>query len=782
MLLPGSAQPAASSGAPPRSGFKLFAAALGALILAAFPDVIFGAATFYHRDFGIFGYPLASYLRDSFWRGEVPLWNPLSHGGLPFLAQWNTLALYPLSLLYLLLPLSYSLGLFCLLHQFLAGAGMYCLALAWTRDRLGAALAGVSFAFGGLALSCIKWPNNISALGWMPWVILLARRGWQRGGRDAWLAIGAGAMQMLTGAPEIILFTWCLAGIFWLADWLRPPVAPSSEHETASRRSMFHRAAAIVVMVGALAAAQLLPFLDLLAHSHRDSSFVSRSWSLPAWGWANFFVPLFRCFESHQGVFAQLGQYWTSSYFPGLAVLLFALSGAVLDRRKETLILALIAIGSVILAMGHNLPVYPALLRAIPGLGVIRYPVKFIVFASFALPLLAAFGAARLRRAMTEPPPGQRRFLTAGALFTVALLSCIAGVLWLDRARPHAISHWIYTMDSGARSVGAVVLAALGAAFLFKARSQAARAILSAALVLLVWGELMLHTPRLNPTIPRWVYDPGLTRREMKWNPEPAPGASRAMLSPWAEWRLNHLALTNAIEDHMYGRYSLFANANLLENVPKVDGFFSLYFPEETAVRSLLYASTNQSLPQLAAFLGVSQISAPDSMIQWEARTNFLPFATAGQKPVFTNTAGVLAALASPEFRPAAEVFLPAELESEFSRPAARATARLTRFSPHEIEIAAEADSPAFVTLAQARYHPWQARVNGQPAPILQANHAYQAIPIPAGSSVVRLSYEDRAFALGKIISLLALAGWGAAWFRLRSKKGAEGPEGASAR
>src|SRR5258706_3019363 len=89
---------------------KRFAALLGALVCLTYPDVVLGWGTFFHRDYAVFGYPLAAYHRDSFWRGEVPLWNPFNDCGLPFLAQWNTMTLYPLSLFYLLLPLSWSLG------------------------------------------------------------------------------------------------------------------------------------------------------------------------------------------------------------------------------------------------------------------------------------------------------------------------------------------------------------------------------------------------------------------------------------------------------------------------------------------------------------------------------------------------------------------------------------------------------------------------------------------------------------------------------------------------
>src|SRR5437667_2830201 len=136
-----------------------FAAFLAGTIVILFFKVASGQESFFFRDFGIFGYPLAQYHRESFWRGEIPLWNPLNNCGLPFLAQWNTLTLYPLSLIYLLLPLPWSLSFFCLVHLFLAGLGMYFLAFSWTQHRLAASVAGFAFAFNGLALNCLMWPN-----------------------------------------------------------------------------------------------------------------------------------------------------------------------------------------------------------------------------------------------------------------------------------------------------------------------------------------------------------------------------------------------------------------------------------------------------------------------------------------------------------------------------------------------------------------------------------------------------------------------------------------------
>ena len=58
-----------------------FAALLALLIFASWPDVLLGDASFVLRDFSVFGYPIAHYHRECFWRGELPLWNPLNNCG-----------------------------------------------------------------------------------------------------------------------------------------------------------------------------------------------------------------------------------------------------------------------------------------------------------------------------------------------------------------------------------------------------------------------------------------------------------------------------------------------------------------------------------------------------------------------------------------------------------------------------------------------------------------------------------------------------------------------------
>ncbi len=182
------------------------------LLFALYPGVILGTHSFFFRDFGLFTYPVAYFTHESFWRGQVPLWNPLNNCGVPFLAQWNTSVCYPLSFLYMVFPLPWSLNYFCLGHLLLAGVGMYWLAYRWTQNRLAASIAGLVFALNGLMLNSLMWTSNLAALSWQPLVVLWVEQTWRLGGRRrAVTAAFAGAMQMLAGRQRLS----CSPGPSW---------------------------------------------------------------------------------------------------------------------------------------------------------------------------------------------------------------------------------------------------------------------------------------------------------------------------------------------------------------------------------------------------------------------------------------------------------------------------------------------------------------------------------------------------------------------------------------
>ena len=715
---------------------------LALLVFASFPQVILGLETFVARDFGFFAYPLAHFQQQCFQHCEIPFWDPYNNCGVPFLAQWNTMPLYPPALFYLALPLKWSLGMFSLLHLWWAGIGMYFLARRWTQNDFAAAFAGIAFAFNGFTLNLIMWPSHMATFSWMPWVVLLAERAWRDGWHWIIFAAFVGAFQMLAGGPEIILFTWLIVSALWLQQFF---------FGESPRRQMLWRFPLVVALVVALTLAQLLPFLNLVAHAQRETGFADLRWSMPGSGLANFLVPMAFGSTATEGIFFQHGQYWTSSYYLGVGALWLALLALLSLRERRVCLLGIIASIGVIFALGENAPALPLVRKLLPQLSFITYPIKYIAVAIFAAPLLAAFALANFLKA-------QKNFLSLGGV----LFALLIGILFWTQFAPLPGDDSHATLLNGFSRAAFLIFTGTILFAFTRATTSALIRFAPLLLLLIAWADVFTHEPAQNPTAPPWIFEPGLAREKLALKPQPALGGSRVMISPLAASEFVGFAMRDPKNNFLAKQLGYCANGNLLDAVPKVDGFFSLTPRENDEVLSLFYTTTNASYPSLENFMGVSQLTAPDSVYHWLPRPNFLPLVTAGQKPVFLDDAKALQALTQNNFEGDKIVFLPPEIKS-FVTVSNQTSAKIleSKFGNQTVDVVVEAQAPSLVVVAQTYYHNWRAEVDGAPTPLLRANVAFQAVQIPAGKHTVHLFYRDRAFEIGAGISLCMWANCG---------------------
>jgi hypothetical protein len=749
-----------------------FALVLALLLVATFPGVLVGGTTFIFRDFGMFSYPVAYFHRQCFWRGELPLWNPFNNCGLPFLAQWNTLALYPFSLIYLLLPLTWSLPFFCLAHLFWGGLGMYFLAQRWTNHRLAAALAGVIFCFNGLSLNFLMWPSHVATFSWLPWVLWLGRRAWREGGKALVWGTTAGAMQMLAGGPETIVLTWLILLVLACGDWIQ-----EKEH----RMKFVWRFLGMGILVGLVCSVQLLPFLELLAHSQRgrDYSASTHDWCMPFWGWANFLVPLFRMSPTAQGVFLQNGQYWTSSYYAGIGTAFLAAVAVWRVRDWRVRAMAVMVLLALVLAWGDTTLLYRALRVCFPALGFVRYPVKFVILVLALAPLLAAFGFAALvgksvradrldvvgalpdASCITHHVSRPGRFEVVCVLLMLVLVGVIVA---LDSRSPLPADAWRATLQSGLSRAGFLVLAVLSVVALLGSDGRR-RILCGCLLVVLFWLDLVTHAPTQNPGANPSVYAPGWARAQLKLNPDPKLGGSRVMISPQALEFLKYNPTANLEETYLRNRLALRVNCNLLDELPQIDGFFSLIPREVSRVTALPYEHTTRAFPRLLDFLGVSQSSALGKTSEWPRRASAMPLVTAGQQPVFADdrTAFDTLSQTNPDLRQI--VFLPLGARGSISATQ-QTTARVldATFANQSISIQTEAPAPSLVVISQSHYPAWEAHIDGQPTIIWRANYAFQALEVSAGRHQITLVYEDRMLLAGAVLSGLGLLSCAGLW------------------
>jgi hypothetical protein len=705
---------------------------LGLLIVIYCPEILLPARALFYRDTGQFGYPVGIYLRNCLWRGEVPLWNPYSDCGIPFLAQWLTLALYPPSLIYVLLPTPWAMNLYILGHVFLAGTGMYFLARHWFGNRFAASVAGLAFAWNGLALHCWMWPNLIATLAWMPWVVWLCERA-RTGGRRAlfWAAL-AGGLQMLTGSPEQIIYTWLIVlGSFLVGA--RP-----------WRREFWGglgRLACVVGLVAALAAAQLLPWMDFLAHGDRNTSAGGNDWSMPPWGAANFLVPMFRMVGSISGVYMQPDQAWVSSYYMGILTLLLAVLGMIKVRTARTMFLGALAVGAVLCAMGDAGVVLKALRTMMPFLGITRYPVKFVVVTDFCLPLLAAAGVVWLQG--SGAAAARRSLVLTGAALAAGVAVFAFCVPFPENSRSLVGVNGLVRLLILAAGVGAIVYQA-------RRQDKPGRLTASFGLLLLMGADICTHVPRQNPTVRAGDYAPAAPMMTAV----PRLGESRAMLA--REPKILMLGLYGRDLEAWFAaqRTLLYGDLNLLDEIPEVNGFFPIHLREESAVAERLYQGA--PLPKLQEFLGVSQLCT--NLFVWTPQTHYMPWATIGQQPVFQDDAATLDALASPDFEPRRVVCLPLEARGRVTAGGEpRAVIISSNFTASRCEFQTQAASRAMLVIAQSYYHWWNASVDGAAVPLWRANEGFQAVEVPAGRHEVRLVYRDRAFVAGVVVSIVAL-------------------------
>lgn len=252
----------------------LVAGVSGGLLAWLFGPALWGGQSFVYRDASHYYYPLFEWISGQVAAGQWPWWNPHENLGVP-LAGDNTASLFYPGKLMFALPLDYTLRYngYIVTHVALAAWGAYRLARHWGASVAAAAIASLSYAFGGSVL--FQTCNVIFLIGaaWLPWALLaadqmLAQR------RVAWVVLfGAVLALMVTGGdPQMAYNVVLLAGLDALLRWrcdcrATSAAMPTQANSWSKSRPALLAASCLVAL--ALAAVQVLPAAEATARSGR---------------------------------------------------------------------------------------------------------------------------------------------------------------------------------------------------------------------------------------------------------------------------------------------------------------------------------------------------------------------------------------------------------------------------------------------------------------------------------------------------------------------------------
>ena len=304
--------------------------------------------------------------------GRAPLWEPSLYFGMPMLGAMQGGLLYPATIFYYLFGFATATALFQALHLFTAG----WLCALWLRScRLswGAALGGaLLFAFSGVMIARLPFLNHLATLTWAPALALFFRRPWA-------LAVTL-ALMVLAGYPTFI--PGCAA-----AAWVAAYAARGARWSWLGAARDWTGAG---LLAGALAAAQLLPGLELASRSRRSAGVglvEAMTWGFTPRDLLQWIGPLaVGMARFHPAID------WTLCVYLGLAGAAAAAYGAFVLPRRRALVLCAALLAVVALTLGASNPVSAALWRGLPPLRFVRYPGNLAYLALLPLSLLCAAG------------------------------------------------------------------------------------------------------------------------------------------------------------------------------------------------------------------------------------------------------------------------------------------------------------------------------------------------------------------------------------------------------
>ncbi len=786
-------------------------------VLAAifFSDVLFENKIFIHRDLSRFFYPLREFSIGQFKLGQIPLWNSYIHCGSPHLAELQTCVFYPFSAIYLLFP-SYlhAFNYFIILHVFLAGLFMYLLMREWNYSRYAAFFSASVFMFSGYVISVINLLASLASGVWLPRVILF----YERAVKGAWVRnsviTGVFLALMLLGGEPIILYTT----VFILAI-LTPSVldlAPSVPrlnntgknilraksrtkninilrfwYGAKSRRTFLPLAFALLVTTG-LTAFQVLPFLEFLKHTSRSAmDFTEASmWSLPPYALLDLFIPylsesdyLYKDYWTRQS--------WLLVYYMGLFTMICAILALKFDTtKKRKAIFYILAIG-LVLSFGRYTPVYYLLYRIMPGFSLSRYPIKFFFMIAFSLAVLAGMGLDYYRKFVKSSTA------LAGFLRKILILAFIGGFFYLlinsnffeifnilyKKMLPcfldkkYQLNQLIYVaLFNIKRSIGYFMM--LSVVLFFGVHKKVKLNLMVPILIFISLLDIYTANKKLYLNMDMDDYlNPGQTIEFLKKDRT----LFRIFDSPATLSQNMYVPERDYFEGMRSLKERMVSNRGVSFGIYDAYGYGSLY---NKRYEEIVLAITNLNLPDETNLLNLLNVKYIISPKDFEAEgyklarkgekaniyenENVLPRAfLVGEAVVIKDKGEILERLKSKDFEPAKEVILEEDFlfTNHESRTTNNETVDILQYSPNEVIIEVQVNTPKFLILSDSCYPGWKAYVDGKKAKIYRANYIMRAVHLGPGKHTVKFTYDPFSFKIGAIVTLATLIALGGVVF-----------------
>lgn len=697
-------------------------------------------------------FPWQSFDASALRSGHLPLWDPHLLMGVPQVASWLPAVFDPWHLGYLLMPPIVWWDALFPLHQLVAGLGAALLARRLTRSRLGGLAAGVAYGLGGFVAGH-NGQNQGEMACLLPFLLLavlwLAERPTWRRASVLGLVI---ATMVLVGHPETLLFSLVTAGVLAVAVGTRLPRGDKP-------RFVGGLGCSLVVGLGC-SAVQWLPGIAWLTGSARMNNGAIHVHA------ATLGLLDFLSRDATSGVNSLGILLPSAAVYLGVATLWLAGLGLMSWRRTPVVpVLAALALVSGLVAFGVQ-PLY-GLAESLPLIRASRLDFLLMV-TDFSLALLAAFGVAWVREAVTTR---SGRLAGTRAWIVLAGLS-FAGLYLLSRKTlgRHGLS---FSLLHG--PLGTEVLVDIVALLLLPVVAR--RAFVVPALLLVSCLDLATWSLGYHHFLPANA-SPYRQPRVVSALHRLDPSGTYRVLAVGHALPLDFALPLGLYDPIGYGPYEAETSSFWSGLMREPPGGHLTPLPARVAapgdhrldmadVKYVLATAADGSAAPFfgdrAAFRLVDHVGPVQVFENLDDLGPAFVVPATGVRRAAQSEAAAL--VRSPAFEPSRQAVLSSSTTplrhgrtgTAKGEPAACGCVRHFRESAGRVSFEVSASSPSLAVVSQSWAPGWHATVDGRAVAIRRADVSLDGLEVPAGRSRVVMVYEPASLTAGIAVSLASL-------------------------
>jgi hypothetical protein len=563
---------------------------------------------------------------------------------------------------------------------------------------------------------------------WLPLILLLLSVAWERwqerGERRGFVWAGlAFGVSLLAGHPQSSMYVFYVAVLYWGFETHR------GRGNVLSKVGLF----CLFVVTGlGVAAVQLIPSLEFMLLSTRAAgTYEEMAHGFPLHDLLQILLP---------GVLSQ----WSPLYV-GVLPLLLACAGVFLIRDRRVLFWAALAVAALLLSLGGSTFLYSPFYLFAPGFGIFRSQERLAYVFSFAVAILAGYGAAQVFGSWPGLVRERLRSFNRGlVVLVVGALGLVFAFLYGWLRAGLAVDSPFGPMLNRAVLLTILTVFAAGCIFARQRGLLGLRALMTITVLVVVFDLFTVN----------WQNNFQASNPLREYGP-------RDLLAPIQEEE-------EAVR--VYNEWRLPGNYGMFYEVDDIGG--------ASPLRLRRYEELAKAVPEkrLWELMNVKYaitwrgtlVPVTDVLYQepgGEGTTylhrlqRYLPRAWVVHKAQVVRGDEALPLLATGDFDPLQTVLLEEEPQAILSgeTDARDSSVTVVEYEPSRITLDVDAAAEGMMVLSEVYYPGWRARVDGREVRIHRVDYALRGVEVEAGPSRVELFFDPITLKIGGVLSTATL-------------------------